>query len=198
MFEPQCSQTWTRCLKHLIVHFISLSRTYCNPKWSDCMSMPRPALEFLTCRSVLCWFSAVNRDTNLKDTALAPYIPFQACHIDSWFAYSWLWGLLTCTFTTMYLLLFCIFHQILWNNSNPYIRGIVLNKSLQVNITTLILISNCLTIRTYRDIHVHLPTLSCIYACRLYTKHKETQCSRVMQTLKSLGLITFDPFYFFL
>ena len=63
---------------------------------------------------------------------------------DSWFAYSWLWGLLTCTFTTMYLLLFCIFHQILWNNSNPYIRGIVLNKSLQVNITTLILLSNCL------------------------------------------------------
>ena len=159
MFEPQCSQTWTRCLKHLILHFISLSGTYCSPKWSDCMSMPRPALEYLTCRSILCWFSAVNRDTNSKKTQLwllmylfsvclnhtnVWWCKHQACHIDSWFAYSWLWGLLTCTFTTMYLLLFCIFHQILWNNSNPYIRGIVLNKSLQVNITTLILLSNCL------------------------------------------------------
>ena len=119
----------------------------------------------------------------------------QACHIDSWFAYSWLWGLLTCTFNTMYLLLFCIFHQILWNNSNPYIRGIVLNKSLQVNITTLILLSNCLTIRTYgRYTCTPSNSLLYIYACMLYTKQWETQCSRVMQTLKSWGLITFDPF----
>ena len=69
-YDPKASEVWkyvwTGRSKHFILHFISFVLNLMQPK-------------FLTFRLDLCWLSAVNRDTDSKDAARAPFRPFSVC-----------------------------------------------------------------------------------------------------------------------